>query len=142
MQMRVFALGLCLIGMQTPLSAMADVTAWSCRNEDLEISCYEGRCEASEEFTPMSVYVSPTKFSLCAYTNCNEGPTTQFITMGSFQVFMSDELVSNFPDYADNPPGEAVVTVDTEANVGVIHWAGPFQTPAICEPRRSALEVE
>lgn len=140
--MRILALSLLAVGLQSQLSAIAEPTAWSCRNEDMEIACYEGRCEASETFTPMAVYVSPTNFSLCAYTNCNEGPTTNFVTMGSFQVFMSDQLISNFPDYADNPPGEAVVTIDTEANVGTIHWAGPFQTPAICEPREAILEKE
>ena len=124
------------------MAAYAEPSSWSCRNEHFEISCYEGTCESNPEFTPMSVFVSPTEFSLCAYTNCNEGATTNFISMGSFQVFMSDQLKSTYPGYENDAPGEAVVTIDTEANVGVIHWAGPYQTPALCEPREPMKAIE
>ncbi|MAK60452.1 MAG: hypothetical protein CMK09_05700 [Ponticaulis sp.] len=129
----LFGIGGAAMMLQTPM-AWGDATSWSCRNEHFEIACSEGHCEASESFTPMAINVSPTEFSLCAYTSCNVGPTTNFVTMGSFQVFMSDALKSTYPGYEDEPPGEAVVTIDTEDGVATIHWAGPFQTPAICEP--------
>ena len=117
-------------------------TSWTCRNEHFEISCYEGTCQNNPEFTPMSVTVSPEEMSVCAYTNCNIGPLTAFVSMGSLQVFMSDQLKSTYPGYEDDAPGEAVITVDVEASSGTIHWAGPYQTPALCEPRNGGTSED
>lgn len=134
--------GLCVLGFLAQAStALAQPTSWSCRNEHFEIACFEGTCEASESFTPMAINLSPEEFSLCAYTSCNVGPTTNFITMGSFQVFMSNQLKSTYPGYEDSPPGEAVVTIDTDSGFATIHWAGPFQTPGICEADPVNIEM-
>lgn len=132
--MKYMASGLvpALFGLMS-LPVMAEEASWSCRNSDFEISCVDGACASSEAFTPMSVHVSPSEFSLCAYTVCNEGPTTQYTVLGDLMIFGSDRLVSNYVGAEEGQFETAVVTLDTVSGAATIHWAGPFQTPAVCE---------
>lgn len=51
----------------------ADAEQWRCRNTDFEVDCSDGKCQLSDSFTPMDIYVSAEHVSICAYTGCWEG---------------------------------------------------------------------
>ena len=59
--------------------------AWTCRNEQFEISCANGKCDKADSFTPMSLSVSDDgRVSACAYSGCWEGRATFAKRSGTF----------------------------------------------------------
>lgn len=108
----------------------ASAEGWTCRNEHFEIACYEGTCQNNSDFTPMSISVTATTMSVCAYTTCDEGPVTGFLQQGEFATWFSNKLRSSY--YEDSADGQAVLSIDLEAGVGTL-LNSAYATPVMCK---------
>jgi hypothetical protein len=127
-------LGLCAVAAALAVAGevnAAAVTAWHCRNADVEIGCHDGRCAVAEAHTPMDVHVDAGSLRVCAYTGCWAGAPAAVLASGPFVTFSATALAfSTAPaDRAD-----ISVTVDTRSRVATILVAGRYATPATCKP--------
>lgn len=112
---------------------VAAPAGWRCRN-DLEVSCYQGSCEATagDDFTPMSVRAYATgAMSVCAYSGCWEG-TGEIFESDEFRIFAGHDL--EFSTSADSPSDRAdvVLAIDRSDGVGTLK-VGAFAQPLLCE---------
>ena len=115
-----------------PVAAYAsDGASWNCRNVEFEISCDDGKCNASDDHTPMDVHVSSSEISWCAYSGCWTGVPSAALTSGSFASFYGfvQREGSTMADGVD-----VAVTIDRTTNGAAIMAAGIFASPATCEP--------
>lgn len=107
-------------------------SAWTCTNQDLEISCDDNGCQASEAFTPMSIFVSTDEISVCAYTGCWEGePTSIHSASHRFEVYTGESLPFST---APESTASASITVDRESGIATLIVADIFAHPMLCKP--------
>lgn len=105
---------------------------WNCRNQDMEISCSQQKCEASEAFTPMEVSVSDFGFiAVCAYSGCWEGKG-KVLKSGSHIIISANKL-----KWSGASPNQAnfIFGLDKTDNVAVIKGSN-FAMPLICSSNR------
>lgn len=103
---------------------------WTCSNQDLEIYCDDAGCAVSDVHTPMSVSLSESYMSVCAYTGCwqgaanlNQRPNNRFETYsGSGLVF------STAPD----AEADISITVDAKTGIATLLIPGSFAHPMLC----------
>ncbi len=124
---------ICVAAMTLPaLSASGEELSWSCRNNDLEISCNHGKCEVAEAHTAMDVHLSRDEISVCAYSGCWAGKPSAIVQTGAFLTFAGTSL-----PFSTNPEdlADVSVTIATKSHVATILVAGGYATPAVCEPK-------
>lgn len=111
-------------------NARAEPYDWNCSNPDMEITCDQTSCGASDAFTPMSVSLGASEMSVCAYTGCWEGtPASVDRAGGRFETFTGYDLIfSTAPDDV----ADISVTVDRETGVASMIVAGSFVLPMHC----------
>ena len=107
--------------------------AWNCRNEGTEIYCGDGKCEASENHTPMDVsFDASGKMEVCAYSGCWQGQSTSTLFSGIYLTLISDNLKWNA-----NPTRKfttAALTINRTKLTAIIMVAA-FAHPLTCEIR-------
>lgn len=126
----------------TLLSMSAQAATWSCRNNDLEITCNDGKCEAAgcdcddgNGFTPMQVSVADSgAMSICAYSGCWEGSGNVTITDDFFVILGEDLVFSTAPD-SEGSGQSIALAIDRNDSIGILK-AGSFAHPVTCEVSR------
>jgi hypothetical protein len=112
-------------------SFAAHAAGWNCRNNDLEIRCADGKCEAQREgeFTPFAVSFerSGRSLSVCAYSGCWEGKS-RALKSGTHLLLSGRGLKwsGTTPDSAD-----FMVAIDTRDRIGFVQGEG-FAMPMTC----------
>lgn len=126
----VFVLLIGLAGVLPCTDAVA--RQWTCRNNDFEISCGEGRCAAqpSGGFTPLSVSLDADggQMSVCAYSGCWEGRAS-IVRRGTFRIHTGLDLKWTGVTGA---AADFAVVLDLADRVAVLKGAG-FALPLTCE---------
>lgn len=113
------------------LPATAFSSAWRCRNNNLEIHCNSGKCQASPAgtFTPFDItFTADGDMDICAYTGCWQGRGK--VTRSGKHILISGHglvWTGTEPDRAD-----FIVALDTSDKVGFIKGAG-FAMPILCK---------
>jgi len=113
------------------LPAIAFSSAWRCRNNDLEIHCNSGTCQASpaDSFTPFDITITDAgDMDICAYSGCWLG-RGKVMRSGKHILVSGQGLVwtGTDPDKAD-----FIVALDRSDKVGFIKGAG-FAMPIHCK---------
>ena len=103
---------------------------WNCRNKDLQVQCDPTGCEATKDFTPVSVSVSQKgRIEICAYSGCWEGSgkvtRTRHHTLVSTTTLRWKGVSAN--------PADFIIAIDARDRVGFIKGGG-FAMPLQCEP--------
>ncbi len=105
--------------------------AWTCQNNDVEISCNEKTCAAAAagEFTPMSLSVDTMgSFSLCAYSGCWEGKAAKTSDSNDYFTASSAQL-----KWSGVTGGIGRVSVTIDMNTGTATLLGQgYAQPMIC----------
>lgn len=123
----LLCLALALLG--TGLAA-ADAAAWSCRNEDLEITCDRDGCRATDSFTPMEVHVSDQGvMEICAYSGCWRGQANQRVSSNRWILLAAERM-----EWMGSGGGTGAfgLLLDRETGVAVLNGEG-FAQPMLCE---------
>ncbi|MCM2679869.1 hypothetical protein [Echinimonas agarilytica] len=103
-----------------------------CRNPDLEIRCFEGSCDSSDDFTPMHVVINTdNSMSICAYSGCWEGPS-EYFSSGTFEAFFAHQL-SFLPMKSASMNADFAVVFDYADEMAIVKGFG-FAMPMQCEP--------
>lgn len=132
--MRVFLAASASLILAMPVMAEEASDGWTCRNVAVEIACTAEECSVSDGHTPMSVTISPSEISACAYSGCWEGVPSASMQSGRFQVVTGSALpFSTDPDYL----ADISVTVDTNTGIATILISGQYAHPARCTPLKS-----
>lgn len=118
---------LCAVFLLTP--ALALCAEWHCRNQDMEVSCSQKKCEAAEAFTPVDVTVSDLGLmSVCAYSGCWNGKG-KVLKSGSHLIISANKL-----KWSGISPNQAnfIFGMDKTDNVAVIKGSN-FAMPLLCK---------
>jgi len=108
----------------------AEAAGWSCRNEDLEITCGAEGCRASDSFTPMEVHVSGEGLmEICAYSGCWRGQANQRVQSNRWILLAAERM-----EWMGSGRGEGAfgLLLDRETGVAVLNGEG-FAQPMLCE---------
>lgn len=129
--MRPLLLAALILTLAAP-AAFADVGAWSCRNEQLEIICAKGACAVSDGHTPMDVTIDAKKITACAYTGCWTGAPILAVRTGPWITVQGVDL-----PFSTNPSDRAdvAVTLDARSGIAAVLVAGSFVNPMLCARR-------
>ena len=101
---------------------------WTCRNEQLEVSCSRSKCSYTTSFTPMSVSVTERGiFSACAYSGCWEGRATTLARTSQYLYFSGRFRWTGTSREAI----EMAILIDRKDNVASLMGAG-FVNPMTC----------
>ena len=106
-----------------------EASAWTCRNEDLEITCDADRCKSSDGFTSMSVAVDGDgTMEVCAYSGCWQGQINQNVQSNRWIIVASENMrwTGTSPD-----TGAFALALDRATGVAVLNGEG-FAQPMIC----------
>jgi hypothetical protein len=121
---------ICAVFLLLPTLALS--TEWNCRNQDMEISCRQEKCEASETFTPVDVSVSDLGFmTVCAYSGCWEGKGK--VLKSGAHVLVSGNQLKWSGSFSN--PANFIIGLDKSDNVAVIKGAN-LAMPLICSSNR------
>jgi hypothetical protein len=104
--------------------------AWTCRNEDLEITCGADGCNASDSFTPMEVNVSSQGLmEVCAYSGCWRGQANQRVQSDRWILLAAERM-----QWMGSGGGEGAfgLLLDRATGVAVLNGEG-FAQPMLCE---------
>lgn len=107
-------------------SQSAHSKVWNCTNKDMEIQCHGGKCEITDEFTPIYVSVNSIDghMSVCAYSGCYTG--TGVVTINKSHLLFSGLILTS----ADNSDG-IMIAIDTDKKIAVINGMS-FSMPLLC----------
>lgn len=104
---------------------------WHCSNAGLGVRCDEGRCVASDEFTPSDITVQADgDLTVCAWSACWSGPGKLAVHGRHLMVSATDMARSGEVDER----GVFMVGIDTHAGAGFLHGEG-FAIPLRCAGR-------
>jgi hypothetical protein len=116
---------LCLLALAHPAHA------WSCGNQEFEISCDASRCQKADGFTPMSVSVTERgQVSACAYSGCWEGRAQTIQRTGGF-LYVAGSY--KFSSSQSREKTKIAIVIDPKARVATLLGAG-FAHPMTCKP--------
>ena len=104
--------------------------AFTCRNQDLEITCDEDSCKANEGFTPMEVNVSSEgMMEICAYSGCWRGQANQRVQSNRWILLAAERM-----QWMGSGGGEGAfgLLLDRETGVAVLNGEG-FAQPMLCQ---------
>ncbi len=133
----VLCAGLTLTAMPLAVAVAAEESApsgWSCRNTDAEITCDDGACTVKEEadgFTPMSVSVTRTALSVCAYTGCWEGPA---MVLEDDTLLYGQSHALRWSHSEDGEPVTFQLALTKTTGVAVLNGQG-YAHPMHCQAR-------
>ena len=121
-----------LFGTLIGLAALTQAAqAWTCRNEDMEISCNNGKCEKADAHTPMSVSLDERgKLSACAYSGCWEGRAQVLRKDGGF-LYAAGSY--RFSTSQSKERTKVAIAIDRQARVGFV-LVSSFAHPMTCTP--------
>jgi len=105
--------------------------AWTCQNNDYEISCNDEKCEAAEKgnFTPASVSITTKTLSVCAYSGCWEGKAKKVRDNNLVYVYAKQMKWSG----TNGKAASFQIALDTKTGFATIlgeHWAEPMHCKA------------
>jgi hypothetical protein len=113
-----------------PILAAGQASAWSCRNEDVEVTCGWDGCKASESFTPMEVHVSSEgMMEICAYSGCWRGQANQRVSSNRWILLAAERMHWMGSGQSE---GAFALALDRETGVAVLNGEG-FAQPMLCE---------
>lgn len=107
----------------------AQAGGWSCRNEDLEITCDWSGCRASDSFTPMEVHVAGDgTMEVCAYSGCWRGMANQRVQSNRWILLAAENMQWMG---SNGGTGAFGLLLDRETGVAVLNGEG-FAQPMLC----------
>lgn len=114
-----------LLLMATPAFAKG----WTCRNNDLEVTCTSEKCATPEGHTPISVNVKDDGFmNICAYSGCWEGKGKIFKS-GNHVLISGQKLSWSGTAHGR---GDFMIAFDRNNGIAVINGEG-FAMPLLCQ---------
>jgi len=130
---KIALVGILSVLLPTPIIAEIEtpLSAWTCSNLDLEITCDGMGCQASETFTPMSVSLSAEDISVCAYSGCWQGaPSSVQWASKRFQTFTAESVPFST---APNSMADIAITIDRQSGVATLLVSDAFAHPMRCQ---------
>ncbi len=110
------------------MPAFAFAADWSCRKNDLEITCTSGKCTKSDAFTPISVdFNDHGSINICAYSGCWEGKGK--VLKSENHLLLSGHKLAW--SGTTNDSGDFMIALDSSSGIAVIDGVG-FAMPLIC----------
>lgn len=104
-------------------------SGWHCRNNEVEVFCYHGKCKSSDEFTPVDVHFSTTgNISIAMYTGVWEGKTT-LINEDNYLIAIGKQLVFSTPTGMKT---DFIITLDKKDKIALLKGYG-FAMPMTCK---------
>jgi len=111
------------------LSGVALEQDWHCRNHDVEVTCAQDKCQASESFTPLDVYLSATgELSIGMYSGVWEG-RARVLTEQNYHVVIARGLVFSS---AMERKADFIMTLNTIRRVATLEGYG-YVVPMTCK---------
>ena len=129
-RLRLRAVAALVAGLLPAALAATPAAAWSCRNEDVEVTCSWDGCKASESFTPMEVHVSSEGImEICAYSGCWRGQANQRVSSNRWILLAAERM-----QWMGSGGGEGAfaLALDRETGIAVLNGEG-FAHPMLCE---------
>jgi hypothetical protein len=114
------------------MSASSFAREYTCRNEQLEITCTKGKCERADSFTPASVSIdtSTRSMSVCLYATCFDGKASQLVVNRRYVIARGDRLKAN----SGRGSEAGVMVIDLADKSGVLVTMS-YRSPITCEVR-------
>lgn len=110
------------------LPLVAEASGWSCKNNDMEISCNQGKCEVTEDFTPINVdFDEHGSLDICAFSGCWKGKGK--VLQSENHLLISGHKLK----WIGTVPakGAFMIAFDKKNNIAVINGE-TFAMPVVC----------